>query len=563
MKDISGLTTPNKASQIRLLRTDRVLSNTRKRAIIKVPMETTTIIKRALIYIRVSTEEQAGDEKQSLKAQKRICQDSIENTGYALADKGIYEDAGKSGTNMKRPGLQDLLIRVQEDKSIGAVFVQDTDRLARNVTDHLAIRAVLRKHEVELVSVSQPGIKDDPEGRMMDVILAGVNQFQSDITRRKTDKSLEEKFLSGGWPTKAPLGYLNAGSPEDPDKRIVIVDKVRAPLVAAMFKEYATGDYSIAEVRDRAYKKGLVTHAGKRVALSKMFSLMRCHFYYGDMHWKGQVKKGNHVPIITKDTFGRCQKIMVFNNKYACRRRKYDFLLRGFTFCATCGQRFTAAHVANKNKSYYYCNRSGDREHCIEKYVAVDDLEKQVQKHFDKIRFSPQLIQRIVSKVQKLYQEQKEVIAAERRRITANKLNLEKKLEVAEEKLIDGVLADRAYRRIKERINEQLSTIEDELYELDRKKNVKMDVIQETLKVVRDIGKAYQDAPPLLKRLYLGLFWEEFRIADKLIVEARKAPILTALEAIGSVCIEKPILSPIQPSKELTTSVQVRTILGG
>lgn len=84
-------------------------------------------------------------------------------------------------------------------------------------------------------------------------------------------------------------------------------------------------------------------------------------------------------------------------------------------------------------------------------------------------------------------------------------------------------------------MTDQLSAIEDELYAIDRKKNVKMDVIQETLRVVRDIGTAYREASPLLKRLYLGLFWEEFRIADKVIVEARKAPILSALEAIGSV----------------------------
>ena len=329
-----------------------------------------------------------------------------------------------------------------------------------------------------------------------------------------------------------------------------------------MFKEYATGDYSLVEIRDRAHKKGLVTLTGKRIALSKMYSLVRCHFYYGDMHWRGRIQKGNHEPIISKELFDRCQKIVNFNNRYACRRRKHDFLLRGFLFCNVCEQRFTAAHVTAKNKSYYYCNRAGDRKKCKEKYVEVSSLENQVQEQFDSIRFSPELVEKIVARVQKLYRDQKETIAAERKSVMANKLNLEKKLEVAEEKLIDGILADRAYKRIKDRVTDQLSAIEDELYAIDRKKNVKMDVIQETLRVVRDIGTAYREAPPLLKRLYLGLFWEEFRVADKRIVEARKAPILAALEAVGSVCMGKPVLSPIQPLTNLESSVRIRTVLG-
>ena len=129
---------------------------------------------KALIYCRVSTDEQAGDERHSLKTQLRLCERGIEDMKtYKLADNGVYKDPGKSATNMNRPGLQDMLIRIQEDKSIGAVFVQDTDRLARNASDHLTIKTLLRKHNVELISVSQPGLENTPEGNFMDLIIAG------------------------------------------------------------------------------------------------------------------------------------------------------------------------------------------------------------------------------------------------------------------------------------------------------------------------------------------------------------------------------------------------------
>lgn len=62
---------------------------------------------------------------------------------------------------------------------------------------------------------------------------------------------------------------------------------------------------------------------------------------------------------------------------------------------------------------------------------------------------------------------------------------------------------------------------------------MKIDVIQKLLALVRNIGEAYRKAPDPLKRLYLGLFWEEFRAGEKRIAEARKAPVILAIEAIG------------------------------
>src|SRR6185295_5027524 len=121
--------------------------------------------------------------------------DFAERNGLHVA--GVYRDEGKSGTTLDRPALKDLLARCGEANSIGAVIVQETDRLARNTHDHLTIRAVLQKAGVKLVSVAQPMLDDSPEGKMIDTILASVNQFQSDISGRKVRKALQEKFDQG------------------------------------------------------------------------------------------------------------------------------------------------------------------------------------------------------------------------------------------------------------------------------------------------------------------------------------------------------------------------------
>ena len=134
-------------------------------------------MEHALIYCRVSTEEQAEDGHHSLATQLKLCKRAIEESNkFKLIDDGVFEDPGRSATNMNRPGLQDMLLKIQDDKTIRAVFIQDTDRLARNALDHMQIKAIMKKHDVELFSVSQPGITDSPEGNFMDLVIAGVNQ---------------------------------------------------------------------------------------------------------------------------------------------------------------------------------------------------------------------------------------------------------------------------------------------------------------------------------------------------------------------------------------------------
>ena len=161
---------------------------------------------QCLVYCRVSTEEQA-EKGYSLDTQEKLCRDFAERNGYRVA--GVFRDEGKSGTTLGRPALQELLAKCTDGEPIGAVIVQETDRLARNTHDHLTIRALLKKANIKLISVNQPMLDDSPEGKMIDTILASVNQFQSDLSGRKVRKALQEKFNQGWWPALAPLGYVN------------------------------------------------------------------------------------------------------------------------------------------------------------------------------------------------------------------------------------------------------------------------------------------------------------------------------------------------------------------
>lgn len=485
---------------------------------------------QCLIYCRVSTEEQA-DKGYSLDTQEKLCRDFAERSGYQVA--GVYRDEGKSGTKLDRPALQDLLAKCTDGGTIGAVVVQETDRLARNTHDHLTIRAILQKAAVKLISVAQPMLDDSPEGKMIDTILASVNQFQSDISGRKVRKALQEKFDQGWWPALAPVGYVNVevgGSGDGQRARRIIKNNPTIwNILQEGFRLYLTGDYSADELRDLLYQRGVHSKTGKKIPHSVMVRMLKNPFYAGVMAWHGQRRAGRHEPMITLPEHERILQIVDSHNLHASRRRKHNFLLRGFAFCNRCHHRYTAEHHRAKHKSYYHC--AARRKHSNRNQnVEVADLERQVEEYFKTIQFSPGFVQDIVRTLQTVSAGQRQNATTKRQALFNQQKAIEAKRDRAEEKLLTGVLPDDAFVRLRRQFGEQLQGIQEQLAVLNSQRDCDTEVIREILLLSRNVYEAYKKAPAALRRQYLGLFWEEFLVEDKEIVRAVPSRLIRDLQ---------------------------------
>lgn len=481
-------------------------------------------IKKALIYCRVSTEDQAR-EGYSLEVQERLCSRFAQENGYQITE--TYRDEGKSATTLDRAALQDLLAQCQQDKSVSAVIVQETDRLARNTKDHLTIRAMLKKAGIKLISVAQPMLDDSPEGNMIDTILASVNQFQSDINSRKTKKGLQEKFDSGWYPGWVRLGYINKGVD---DKKIIASDPERWHLVRKALKMYLTGNYSALEIADILYEKGLTSRTGKKICNSIMINMLKDPFYAGIMRWNEQEREGNHKKMITLSEYKQILAIMESHNCHGSRRRKYNFLLRGFIFCDICGQRYTAEkHRMGKETDYYHCSARSGKHSSKGQNISVEDLEKMVKEKFKGIQFSKELIDLTIKKVKKFYQENKNESDQQRRILLNKKMSIERNRDKAEMKLIKGVMTDEAFIRNRDKFREKLNNIQYELNKLENKHDVDVDTAREVLFFSRDAYKAYETAPDEIKRLFLAFVWDRIWVRDKKIVRLQPTRLIDAL----------------------------------
>lgn len=275
-------------------------------------------MKKALVYCRVSTKEQVK-EGYSLTTQEKICVKFAKDNGYKVVK--IYRDEGKSATNLNRSALQNLLYRCKQDRSIDAVIVQETDRLTRNVKDHLTIKTLLQEAKVKLLSVAQPMLDDSPEGIMIDIILACVNQFQSDINSRKTKKGMQEKFNLGWWPGLAPLGYLNK---KISGKKVIAIDPQKWPFIKEAFEMCLTEDYLISDIRDILYRKGLKLKTNKKIPISTIIKVLKNPFYAGLMRWNFRTKTGNHKPLITLEEHRKILTILNGREQITSRIKKYN-----------------------------------------------------------------------------------------------------------------------------------------------------------------------------------------------------------------------------------------------
>ena len=167
-------------------------------------------MQRAIAYIRVSSEEQARDDRWSIPAQRREIAQYCAARGWTLVDEYTDEVSARTDSIIKRPGLRALLEAVRQ-RSLGAdvVVVHEMSRWARNVLVTLQTLALLGENNVALVSIKEQVDYSDPMGRVFLTMIAAFAQLFSDQLSQHTKKGKRERALQGYYNGYPPYGYIN------------------------------------------------------------------------------------------------------------------------------------------------------------------------------------------------------------------------------------------------------------------------------------------------------------------------------------------------------------------
>ena len=309
-----------------------------------------------IIYCRVSSKEQT--QGTSLESQESACREYARAKNITI--KSVFIEQGESAKFADRTKLLELIEYSRKNKGeIHALLVWKVDRFARNVADHYSIKGTLMKYGVRIISVTEP-IDANPEGRLMETILAGFAQFDNDIRAMRTVQGMRRKIHEGIFPFRPPLGYKSASDRGEKKTQPDVPDEPTFALLQRAWKALATGGYTKAELRRLMTNWGISTRFGQ-MSSQGLDGLFQNKYYAGLLvdPWSGDEFEGRHKPMVTREEFARVQQVIARRTRSEAHLKYHpEFFLRGLVRCAGCNAYLTGAFSRGRSRRYpyYFCH---------------------------------------------------------------------------------------------------------------------------------------------------------------------------------------------------------------
>lgn len=310
------------------------------------------------IYVRVSTEDQAADDKASVPNQKKESMALCERRGYPVHDIYIDDEnyvathgrsKGKmvapSSKRRDRPEYLRMIGDIRAGK-IKGIVAWKWDRLGAGSGIYPLMDAIEEApHPIAIETVKG--------GEIPPLMLSMLTSFRAQVLQDMHDRLIMggKARLEGGkfWGGNRLYGYDMVDG-----QRVVNPDE--AKWVVLIFEWYTSG-VKVREIRKRLITENAPQKGHKSTKRpwneGVIRDILRNPAYTGRtiITWDGQPYELEYEPIISKGTFQKAQKIMERNRTWPDRNRKIPYLLSGLLRCADCGKLWHA-----KGKRYYYLN---------------------------------------------------------------------------------------------------------------------------------------------------------------------------------------------------------------
>ena len=309
-------------------------------------------LRQAVLYARVSSREQER-EGFSIPAQQAVLKKYANDNGFAIIEEFIdVETAKKSGRTAYTQMMALLKKRLPKPP---VVLVEKTDRLYRNLKDWVA----LDEMNVDVHFVKE-GIVLSDDSRSSEKFIHGIKVLMAknyvDNLSEEVRKGMAQKCAEGGYPGRAPLGFVNR---RENGRAFLEIDAERALLVRNLFDLYDRGGHSIEALARYAQESGLRGNRGGMLSTSVIHNMLRNPLYAGRFWWGGQEYASSEPRIIPWELCQRVQE-RLDGHPYT-RARKLDFAFSGLATCGHCGAAVTA-EIRKEKYIYYHCAKRCRRE---------------------------------------------------------------------------------------------------------------------------------------------------------------------------------------------------------
>ena len=342
-------------------------------------------MKRAALYIRVSTLEQA-QEGYSVGEQKERLIAYCKAKDWLIAD--IYVDGGYTGSNLKRPGIQKLMA---ETDKFEMVLVYKLDRLSRSQRDTLyLIEEVFRPNDVDFISMQESFDTSTPFGKAMIGLLAVFAQLEREQIKERTwmgrvARAKTGLYHGGG---HIPIGY------EYSDGKLVI-NPYEAEQVKKIYEWYLSGS-SLKAITDRLQDEGYTNKYSSYNSWSSVRNILGNETYTGRLHFGDIVVENAHEAIISDEQYKAAQVLRGKKQELYGPAFQSNHMLTGLMFCGKCGGRY---YLRNSGKYSYYACYSRTKQmknmikdpNCMNKIWKAPELDALVDSKIRELLQSPKM----------------------------------------------------------------------------------------------------------------------------------------------------------------------------
>ena len=459
-------------------------------------------MKRAILYIRVSTDEQA-DKGFSLASQEEYLRKYCSVNQLEIICLFREDHSAKT---FNRPEFKRMLSFCKKNKAdIDLLLFVKWDRFSRNTKESYQMIHEFQSLNIEVRAIEQPLDLTVPESKLMLAIYLASPEVENDRRSLNVFNGMRKARKEGRYMGPAPMGYKNT---RDDKNKPIVAPNDKAQFIRLAFEEMSTGNFTQEEVRKR------LNHRGMACSKNNFNKIIRNPFYAGRLFvpgFKDETEcfvKAAHEPIISEELFYKVQDVIkgsrpLNTTKNTCRA---EFPLRGFLRCCKCGKTLTGSTGLGKLKRkyyYYHCTKG-----CSEIYPTkrVHDAFEEVLRSVAAKKEMMDLFEQIL----KAYFEQTSDERTERMKklqsqIDKNKERVNKALQM----MLDGEIAAADYKSIKSRYDDVNTTL------IRQRASLELDNISYSGKIggsfnlLRNLDKFYNEASIDVKQKIVGLNFPE------------------------------------------------------
>ena len=329
------------------------------------------------LYIRVSTEDQA---ELSPDAQKRLLLDFAQKNHIIISNEFIFSESVSGRHVQKRPEFQRMIaIAKQPSHPIDVILVWKYSRFARNQEESIVYKSMLKKDNVDVISVSEPLI-DGPFGSLIERIIEWMDEYYSIRLSGEVLRGMKEKALQHGYQTTPCLGYeaVGHGKPFQ-------INEAEYAMVSYIMNLYDNQNIDETAIARRCNDLGYRTKRGNRFERRTIDRILQNPFYCGIVSWNGVEFDGAHEVRLSRDRFQKRQKLIASRRRPVKARNvsTCKHWLSGLLKCSVCGA--TLSYTGNGKCPYFQCWKYAKGFHKTSVALSVKKAEEAVITYFDQV----------------------------------------------------------------------------------------------------------------------------------------------------------------------------------